>query len=351
MAQKVFCIGFHKTGTSSLAIALNLLNYDVCRRLGMLQDQLPGSDIIKDLKANHYVDILSVIDKFDAFCDNPWPLLYQEIDEKYPNSKFILSIRNEQEWLNSVLNYFKDSSSEIRSIIYDGKGSPIGNESHYLGRYQRHNEEVKSYFKDRPSDLLLFDINKVNKWETLCHFLGKEIPKQPFPFKNKTVDDKDFLLESTGKKRLSLKLINSLFSLPLSSILLVVETIIFISIARLVVIFFPFRFIAKLLGNHQVESTEKIPVFQQEVGRKIGKTIRKISTYTPFRSLCFEQALTSKFMLNLRGISSTIYFGVAKEASNLKAHAWVRSGHHTLTGNKDKDQFIIVSTFGSKARQ
>lgn len=344
MTQKIFCIGFHKTGTSSLAMALTILDYHVCRRLSMIQDKIPNSNIIEQLKKKEYQDIISVTEKFDAFCDNPWLLFYKELDEKYPNSKFILTTRNEESWIKSVVDYFRDSTSEIRTLIY-GEASPIGHEALYLEKYRQHNSEVVAYFKNKPNKLLLFDLNENKKWDVLCSFLNKKIPSEPFPFENKTP-----MLGTQKKKSISFQRLLNYFKLPLEKKLLIIETFTILTFSRLLILIFPFRTIAKRLGKLFRESPHRITPSEQLKGKDIEKAIKKVSLYTPFRSLCFEQALTCKIMLNRRRISSTIYFGLAKENSNdssqLKAHAWLRSGQHILTGNKGKDSFEVVALFG-----
>jgi len=346
MNQKVFCIGFHKTGTSSLAVAFQIMGYRVCRRLGPLQDLIPDKNLIELIRNQQTQEILKAIKPYDAFCDNPWPLFYKEIDVFYPGSKFILTIREENSWLKSVLQYFKNSETEIREIIY-GKASPIENEVIYLERYRKHNAEVLAYFKNRPDDLLIIDIEKEeNQWTTLCQFLEKEIPNQEFPHRNKSSSDKKRETYAAGSK--NNKLVTFL-KLPIQEKRLLVETTTLLFIARLLVLFLPFRVIAKRLGEHMTETTRQTPTLQEETSVKIGRVIRKVSRHTPFRSLCLEQAITCKFMLNRRGISSTIYFGLTKdeEALKLKAHAWTRSGSQTITGAKGRHQFKVVSTFGN----
>ena len=80
--------------------------------------------------------------------------------------------------------------------------------------------------------------------------------------------------------------------------------------------------------------------------KEIGREIKKASLYTPFRSLCFEQALTVKLMLKKRKIPATIYLGVAKEEdTKLHAHAWTRAGNYIVSGKREKDLFKVVSSF------
>jgi hypothetical protein len=345
MTQKVFCIGFHKTGTSSLAAAFQMMGYSVCRRLGMLQDLIPDKNVLELIRNNHYKEIFKASSSYDVFCDNPWPLFYKELDEHYPNSKFILTIREEHSWLKSVLNYFKNSETEIREIIY-GKASPIDNEELYLKRYRKHNEEVQEHFKSRPKDLLIIDIEKEeDQWAILCRFLGKEIPNQAFPHQNKSTPDQKNKKVTDSKSH---KVVTFL-KLPIQSKLLLMETTSLLIIVRLLILLLPFRVIARRLGEHMTETTRQTSSIENKTTENIGRAIRKVSRLTPFRSLCLEQAITCKFMLNRRGISSTIYFGLAKEkeASKLKAHAWTRSGNQTITGAKGRHQFKVVSTFGN----
>ena len=80
---KVFGIGFHKTGTSSLGTALEVLGYRVCSAKMYL---------VKQLEKNNVEPALELAEQYDAFQDFPWPLIFKEPDEQYPNSKFILTI-------------------------------------------------------------------------------------------------------------------------------------------------------------------------------------------------------------------------------------------------------------------
>ena len=98
--NKVIGIGFHKTGTSTLDVILCKLGYTV---LGVRKG------LALNLFRNDIESVLKVTEEYDAFQDNPWPLLYKELDTKYPKSKFILTIRDEKKWINSVVNHFGDT--------------------------------------------------------------------------------------------------------------------------------------------------------------------------------------------------------------------------------------------------
>ncbi len=122
-----------------------------------------------------------LVRRYDAFRDNPWPLLYREFDVAYPDSKFILTWRRAGDWIRRVVDQFGTSSTPMREWVYDGVGAPAGKEEHYLARYRRHDREFRSSFTGGPYDLLELNITEGDGWEQLCPFLGHPIPPVPFP--------------------------------------------------------------------------------------------------------------------------------------------------------------------------
>ncbi len=171
---KVFVIGFHKTGTTSLSHALTLLGYSVT-----------GPNGVRDPNIAKNVErmALALVDQHDAFQDNPWPILFEKLDRWCPNSKFILTMRDTEKWIRSQVRHFGKEISPMREWIY-GKGCPEGNEDVYIERYERHNRDVMEYFKDRSEDLLVMSLERGDGWEELCPFLGKAMPDVSFPKKN-----------------------------------------------------------------------------------------------------------------------------------------------------------------------
>ncbi len=171
---KVFAVGFHKTGTKSIGAALAVLGYRVAGQFGVNHPRISEIALAEALKrAKH----------FDAFQDNPWPILFRQLDSQFPGSRFILTLRPSDSWIESVVRHFGTRSTTMREWIY-GAGSPRGSEQIYIERYQQHNREVRNYFRDRPGDLLTMRITEGNGWEALCPFLGMNIPARGFPHVN-----------------------------------------------------------------------------------------------------------------------------------------------------------------------
>lgn len=172
MKPKVFGIGFHKTGTTSLKRALRQLGYSVT-----------GPDHVYDAKiAEKLHDITRKLSrKFDAFQDNPWPLVYREMDELYPDAKFILTFRSTEKWIASVTKHFGEEETPMRALIYGtDRAMPGGHADHYRSVYDAHNRDVRAYFADRPGKLLEMNFEQGSDWDDLCPFLGHETPDTPF---------------------------------------------------------------------------------------------------------------------------------------------------------------------------
>lgn len=187
--SKIICIGWHKTGTSTLGDALLMLGYKV---IGARED------LAYSLLEEDYKPALSLAENFEALQDVPWAVLYKELDQSFPNSKFILTERNEDAWLNSAKKHFKDKDIKLHDWIY-GVGVLDGNEDIYIERYRKHYKEVKDYFKNRPDDIIVMNFEKGDGWDKLCEFLDVPVPKKAFPHSNKgkhsyTLKDKIFHL-------------------------------------------------------------------------------------------------------------------------------------------------------------
>ena len=169
---KIFGIGLSRTGTTSLNNALNVL--------GIKAIHLPKYK---------YVDGRCTIDgqalkNYTALTDTPIALAYKILDEQFPHSKFILTIREKLEWLNSCKRHFADSSDDHDYLRMDLYGTTTFDKEKFSNAYDKHLQDVCSYFKNRKSDLLIIDISNGEGWEKLCPFLGKEIPNIQFPKQN-----------------------------------------------------------------------------------------------------------------------------------------------------------------------
>lgn len=183
MPTKVFCIGFQKTGTSSIGAALSVLGYRVHNGFRFNQ---PGKvQIEPPVSLAKLADIaLPVVPRFSAFQDNPWCLLFRELDEAFPGSRFILTRRARRDWYQSLRRHFHETDSAMFQFIYDCDTATSAPSEHFLARYDAHNQAVLTHFRKRPSDLLVLDLETAD-WAPICAFLQCRRPVlRPYPHRN-----------------------------------------------------------------------------------------------------------------------------------------------------------------------
>lgn len=181
--QKVFCVGFQKTGTTSLRDGLDKMGYRVA--------SVYAGDLSIDQLRGCYVETgLELAKQYDAVQDMPWPLIYRELDAAFPGSKFILTERDPDRWYKSILGHFGEGTSPRQQLTYgDEYGTPAGNAARYREVYLAHNAAVKEYFADRPDGLLVMDLEKGHGWNELAPFLGlRNAPTGPFVHSNSSAD-------------------------------------------------------------------------------------------------------------------------------------------------------------------
>ena len=189
---KIIGVGFQKTGTSSLREALKILGFRV--------KDTSTRPLIPILKGN-YDRVIQMIHGYDALEDTPWYMIYQELDRRLPGSKFILTIRDEESWYRSVSRHIGLLRNPLHEYIYGrGKGLPMKNRENTIAVYNRHNEGVLEYFRERPDDLLVVDFTKGDGWDQLCRFLDIPKPDISFPHSNRW-EGKATRQEYYGKKK------------------------------------------------------------------------------------------------------------------------------------------------------
>lgn len=172
---KVFGLGYPRTGTTTLREALRIVGYEG-KRFECKIMSVPITDEVFER------ELMPTLLQDDAFTDMPWPLLYRTLDARFPNAKFILTTRDPDSWVESMLSFYtREVKSAMRQWVY-GYSYPRKHEDAYIMRFLRHTNEVVRYFRGR-DDLLVYDVR--DGWEPLCEFLGNEVPNVRFPHLNK----------------------------------------------------------------------------------------------------------------------------------------------------------------------
>jgi len=214
--NKIFCIGYNKTGTTTLETVLRLYGF----KLPNQQEQ--EIRLTKNVFSTEYEELKRFVQMYDAFQDLPFSqgLTYCVVDALLPNSKFILSERDADSWFNSLSNFHtkifnlddvskltqKDViekfnylypgyslaskermlstfNGERRNIMWD----KLYDRKYYVDMYTSRNQEIKRFFMNAPHKLLVIDLTKEKNTDRLCEFLN--IPSElsiEMPHSNKT---------------------------------------------------------------------------------------------------------------------------------------------------------------------
>lgn len=141
--------------------------------------------LLKELFEGNLQSIYNTAYKHDVMEDLPWPLVFKEMDQHFPNAKFVLTIRDTPEkWLRSISKHIISNYEGHRNIY--GYYHPRENEQAFLDRYIEHNQSVTEYFKNRPDKLLTMCFENGDGWSKLLPFLSiSGTPVADWPHSNK----------------------------------------------------------------------------------------------------------------------------------------------------------------------
>jgi len=170
--NKIFGIGLPKTGTSSLNESLKILGFR--SRHNPLD--------LRALSYNYGV-YQYARDDWDALT-NFGEHFYPQLDRNYPQSKFILTIRDKDAWLSSAGKWFsrpQENPPIDDKCCLETFGCVRFQYERFSYVYDLHRKNAEGYFRNRPGDLLILDCSRSDAWRKLCEHLGQPVPDRPFP--------------------------------------------------------------------------------------------------------------------------------------------------------------------------
>lgn len=185
---KIFGIGLSQTGTQNLAHALNLLGFNVIYS--------PNDEVtLTEVMGENYN--FSILKDFDGITDIAVAPFYAQLDNLFPNSKFILTVRDKESWLKSLATQWStelvlddslasnEANMQRRRLLRIATyGTYTFNEERFNYVYDLHYKSATEHFKQRPESLLIINIYAGDGWEKLCPFLNLPVCQEPFPFRN-----------------------------------------------------------------------------------------------------------------------------------------------------------------------
>jgi hypothetical protein len=150
-------------------------------------------------------DVVDMLEEngWDSAMEEPIFLMYKQFMVRYPDSKFVLPMRDSQSWYDSYMGFWKskplrylgahqgfskEGADNCSAARYFGCDFTLSQHSTFAATkdtciegYETHVKRVQQII---PADrLLLFNLS--DGYEPLCEFLGVEVPTYP----NGTVED------------------------------------------------------------------------------------------------------------------------------------------------------------------
>ncbi len=187
---KVFVIGFNKTGTTSIGLALQNMGLKVAQ-------QIRGEELIDNWANGNRDELINLCSTADVLQDVPFslPNTYKILDTSFPDSKFILSVRNSpDQWYQSLIRYHSKTmgldriptAEDLKAATYHSPGwmwrvcveaygaddqAPY-DEARCTDAYLRHNKSVIEYFSSRPDALLVLNVSERDSLDRISKFIG-----------------------------------------------------------------------------------------------------------------------------------------------------------------------------------
>ena len=217
MTVEVIGIGFGRTGTLSLKMALEQLGFSDCYHMRELFNHRGHAETWTAMAEGEPADWPALFKGYRSAVDWPAAYFWRELIEYYPRAKVLLTLRDPEKWYDSmagtiftaISGAFPDGATEpqlpddapelVLSQIICGKKiiadrvfqSRLFDRQHCISIYNEHNAEVQ---RTVPAERLLV-LEVKDGWAPLCKHLGVPEPDTPFPKSN----SKEEFLRDLGK--------------------------------------------------------------------------------------------------------------------------------------------------------
>ncbi|MDR7273693.1 sulfotransferase family protein [Catenuloplanes atrovinosus] len=217
--MRVIGVGFGRTGTASLRVALERLGYGPCYHMfSVLAEPARARGWLAAAKAVEAADGAvdppweEIFDGYDSTLDWPGVAFWRELVEAYPDARVILTVRDPYRWHQSmdetILRALRNSRSPVlgrlmqfgarlrpdlgafwemidRVVVRRSFGGDVGGgPERFVRMFDEHSAEVIAAV---PAErLLVFEV--ADGWKPLCDFLGTTAPDEPFPHVNERAE-------------------------------------------------------------------------------------------------------------------------------------------------------------------
>jgi hypothetical protein len=199
MALALIGAGLGRTGTLSLKAALERIGYGPCYHMMEVLAAPERARLWLEQTRRGSHDWDAIFHGYRATVDWPAAAFWRELVERHPDAKVLLSLRNADDWHDSVMNtihhvltqeppegapdLLRDFHEMVHALIFertfDGR---LGDRVHAKRVFEEHNQAVIDAIP--ASRLLVY--RPGDGWEPICRFLDVPVPDEDFPHLNDT---------------------------------------------------------------------------------------------------------------------------------------------------------------------
>jgi hypothetical protein len=202
--MRVIGVGFGRTGTASVKLALERLGLGPCYHMSeVIERPQRAGDWLAATR--HPVDWDRMFAGYLSTVDWPGAAFWRELLAAYPDAMVLLTVRDTDSWYRSCADTifrtagrlpdaataaagalpagFEDFVAMTQAVVVDRVfGGRIDDRDHAVAVYERHNAAVRA---EVPAGRLL-EYRAADGWGPLCDRLGVPVPDEPFPHVNDT---------------------------------------------------------------------------------------------------------------------------------------------------------------------
>ncbi len=212
MPLEVIGVGFGRTGTLSLKLALQRLGFAPCEHMtNLFADRERVARWIEAARrkaAGEPIDWDGLFAGYRATVDWPGVHFWRELVAAQPDAKVVLTVRDPERWYASagdtilrlreprelppsVVDRRRLLDPMLELLLFQGTfHGRAADHDHAIGVFLRHAAAVRAeVLADR---LLVYEVG--DGWEPLCRFLGVPVPEEEFPRVNDSASFRDWVM-------------------------------------------------------------------------------------------------------------------------------------------------------------
>lgn len=185
-------VGFGRTGTLSLKVALEQLGLGPCMHMMPLLDDPGRAGLLCEAADGDLDSLDAAFEGYRSTVDWPGAYFWRELTDRHPSALVLLTVRDPNKWYESVERTIYPAAMTEGALppsmaagrelamrtVWDGTfGGRFADREATIKIFQDHHAAVRAEIA--PDRLLEYEVTQ--GWGPLCEFLGVPVPATEFP--------------------------------------------------------------------------------------------------------------------------------------------------------------------------